>query len=158
MNDDAALATLLDKLIETLKDGEEGFRTAARDVKAKDLRELFTRLAKERASFVHELQGLAKSLGENQPETGGSAMGAAHREWIDLRAAVETQNAKAILDECERGENAAVAEFSKALEVELPPAVRVIVVNQFVKVQAARDCVHALLDDVTKADDQKARW
>ena len=158
MNDDAALATLLDKLIETLKDGEEGFRTAARYVKAKDLRELFTRLSKERASFVHELQGLAKSLGENQPETGGSVMGAAHREWIDLRAAVETQNAKAILDECERGENTAVDRFKKALDDDLPSTARVIVVNQFVKVQAARNCVHALLNDVTKAADQKARW
>ena len=158
LNDNAGVTTLLDSLIEKVKDGEEGFRTAAQDVDTKDLRDLFTSLSAERASFVAELQGLAKSLGENQPETEGSFVGTAHRGWIDLRAAVATQNAKAILDECERGEDSAVAAFGKALEGELPSAVRVIVANQFVKIQAARKHIQDLRGKAKIAGDQQARW
>ena len=158
MNESPDLTTLLDGLIEKVKDGEEGFRTAAKDVDSKNLREMFTTLSEQRAMFLNQLQALAKSLGEKQPETEGSVVGAAHCGWIDLRAAVATQNSKAILEECERGENTAVAAFGEALDKDLPDTIRGTVADQFAKIQAVRDRIKRLVDRMKDATDQQVRW
>ena len=158
MNDDAALTTLLGDLLQTVKDGEEGFQTAAQDVDSKQLRDLFTRLSLERAAFRGELQKLIKSLGEPQPTAEGSVLGAAHRGWIELRAVVASQNEAAILDECGRGEDSAVAAFTKALEQDLPGSVRVVIADQRGKIEASRTLVYDLHAKAKGAKDQQARW
>ena len=69
----------IDNLIETLKDGQEGFKQAAESVKDQQLRSLFDEYSRQRARFAMELQGEARSMGESEPEKGGSAAGALHR-------------------------------------------------------------------------------
>ena len=158
LNDDAALTTLLGDLLQTVKDGEEGFQTAAQDVDSKRLRDLFTSLSLERASIRAELQGLVKSIGEPQPDAEGSVLGAAHRGWIELRAVVASQNIEAILDECGRGEDSAVAAFSKALDQEMPASVRVVLADQCRKIKASRTLIYDLHAKAKGAKDQQARW
>ena len=114
--------SILNDLIETLKDGQEGFRTAAEDVQSSDLKSLFSQYSLQRGQFVEELQSVARTLGENQPESQSSVAGALHRGWIDLKSAVLSKDEHAILAECERGEDSAVAEFQKALESNALPA------------------------------------
>ena len=158
INDDAALTTLLGDLLQTVKDGEEGFQTAAQDVDSIDLRQLFTRLSLERASIRAELERLVKSMGEPQPDAEGSVMGAAHRGWIELRAVVVRQNEEAILDECGRGEDSALAAFAKALEQELPSSARVVLADQCAKIEASRTLVYDLHAKAKEAKDQQVRW
>ena len=71
---DAAMTntiSILSDLIETLKDGQEGFRAAAKDVPSHDLKTLFSEYSLQRSKFAGELQALAHSFGEAEPETGG---------------------------------------------------------------------------------------
>ena len=153
MNDTDDLLHLLTDLLQTIKDGEEGFETAAQDVDSKNLRDLFTRLSLERAAFRRELQKLAQELQGYQPDVGGSLVGAAHRGWIELRAVVATQNEAAILDECERGEDSAVAAFKKALSEELPEHVRVVIAEESKKIGASHDLVRDLRDKTKRSGD-----
>ena len=53
---------------------------------------------------------------------------------------------RAILEECERGEDYAKAQYKKALEQELPPEVRTLVQRQYQGVVANHDKVRALRD------------
>src|SRR5262245_18499823 len=101
----------LNSLIETLKDGQAGFREASEEVEAAELKTVLLEYSVQRENYSTELQQLAKSLGDPSPTTTGSIMGAVHRGWIDLKAALVTRNAHAILSECERGEDSAVAEY-----------------------------------------------
>src|SRR5262245_9789354 len=98
----------LNTVIETLKDGQEGFRAAGEDIDSPELRSLFSTFSRQRATFAAELQRLARAYGDKQPEDKGSVAGVFHRGWIDLRAAIASRNAHAILAECERGEDSAV--------------------------------------------------
>src|SRR4026209_2347971 len=100
----------LNSLIETLKDGQHGFHEAAEEVEAPELKSVLKEYSEQRANYAAELQHLAKALGEPSPSTTGSVMGAIHRGWIELKAAIATRNAYAILSECERGEDSAVSE------------------------------------------------
>jgi len=97
------VASILNDLIETSKDGEKGFNTAADDTKNPELKTTFRRRAQDCARSAADLQGLVARLG-GKPETGGSVAGAVHRGWVNVKAAVSTRDDLAILEECERGE------------------------------------------------------
>lgn len=141
-----SIASVLNSLIETCKDGQEGFRNAAENVRTADFKSLFSELSMQRQQFIGELQTLVRGLGEDT-EKSGSVAGALHRGWIDLKSALTSGDEHAILAECERGEDSAVAEYRDALEHdELPANVRAVVRQQFMGVQAAHDRVRDLRD------------
>jgi uncharacterized protein (TIGR02284 family) len=141
-----SIASVLNSLIETCKDGQEGFRSAAENVKSTDFKELFSELSIQREQFAGELQHLVLGLGE-EVETSGSFGGTLRRGWMDLKAAITGGDEHAILVECERGEDAAVAEYRDALEHdELPSNVRHVIQQQYMSVQAAHDRVRDLRD------------
>src|SRR5436309_12398037 len=84
MADQKEIISTINNLIETLKDGQKGFNEAADAVSDPQLKSLFTEYSEQRARFASELQTQARSVGEAEPETGGSAAGAMHRGWINL--------------------------------------------------------------------------
>ena len=133
-------------LIETLKDGEKGFREAAEAVKDPQLKSLFSEYSQQRHRFASELQTEAQTLGEYKPEKSSSAAGAMHRAWINLKSAVTSGDDKAILSECERGEDSAVHEYEDAMEDGLTGTARDIVTRQFSEIKSAHDRVRNLRD------------
>src|SRR5207248_4398083 len=78
----------INDLIETLKDGQEGFRQAAEGVEDPELKSLFNEFSLQRSRFAGELQSQAVALGESKPEDSSSAAGAMHRAWINLKSAI----------------------------------------------------------------------
>jgi uncharacterized protein (TIGR02284 family) len=144
-NDD--VISTINGLIETCKDGQEGFKQAAEGIQNSELKMLFYNLGQQRAQFAGELQTLVRELGGN-PETAGSFSGAIHRGWINIKSAVTGQDEGAILNECERGEDVAKNAYKEALEQNLPANAATIVQTQYIAVQAAHDKVRALRDSV----------
>ena len=140
----ASIASTLNDLIETSKDGEKGFRKCADDAKDADLKAFFLRGSESCARGAQELQALVSRLGE-APATSGSVAGALHRGWVDVKAAVATRDDLAILEECERGEDVAKASYRKALEKgDLPADIRAVVQKQYEGVIRNHDQVRAL--------------
>ena len=142
---------IIDDLIETLKDGQEGFKQAAEGVKDPQLKSLFDKYSRQCANFAMELQGEARSMGESEPETSGSAAGALHRGWINLKSALTRGDDHAILAECERGEDSAVEEFKKAVNNGLSAPVQQIVSRQYAQIKDAHDRVKHLRDATQKS-------
>jgi len=134
----------LNNLIETLKDGSNGFRTAAEDVKDVSVKSTFTEFAAQRAQMASELQQQVQKLG-GSPETTGSTAAAMHRGWINIKQALGAGE-KGILNEAERGEDVAVKSFEKALEEPLPQDVANVVRRQYTEVKQAHDRVRDLRD------------
>ena len=140
---------LLNHLIETLKDGHAGFRDAAENVDSPDLQHLFRQYSLQRSGFASELQAVAESLGEPEPEESGTVAGALHRGWINLKAAFASNDAHAVLTECERGEDHAVAQFEKALaEPALPPRAEAVIRSQYLRICEAHYRIRALRDSL----------
>ena len=133
-------------LIETLKDGEKGFKEASEAVKDPQLKSLFEQYSQQRHRFATELQNQAQNLGESKPERSSSAAGAMHRAWINLKSAVTSGDDKAILSECERGEDSAVHEYEEAINDGLTGTAREIVARQFTEIRSAHDRVKQLRD------------
>ena len=133
-------------LIETLKDGEKGFKEASEAVKDPQLKSLFEQYSQQRHRFATELQAQVQNLGESDPEKSSSAAGAMHRAWINLKSAVTSGDDKAILSECERGEDSAVHEYEEAMSDGLTGNAREIVSRQFTEIKSAHDRVRNLRD------------
>lgn len=141
------IISTINGLIETLKDGQEGFRQAAEAVKDPQLKSLFNEYSMQRSQFAGELQSEAVSLGEHDPEKSSSAAGAMHRAWINIKSAVTSGDDHAILAECERGEDSAVKEYREAMEKEeLSSPIRDIISRQYQQVQSAHDRIKQLRD------------
>ena len=151
MKEQKEIISVLDELIETLKDGQEGFRQAADAVKDSHLKSVFDQYSQQRSRFATELQSQARSLGEPEPETASSAAGALHRGWINLKSAVTRGDDHAILAECERGEDSAVEEYQKAISNGLSGPVREIVSRQYDEVRKAHDHIKSLRDAAKKS-------
>lgn len=142
--------SILNELIETSKDGEKGFRKAANDAQNAELKALFMACATRCAEGAAELQQAVGTRG-GDPETTGSVAGALHRGWISVKEALTARDDQAILDECERGEDYAKAQYKKALQQELPANVRAIVERQYAGVVANHDKVRDLRDSYRAA-------
>ena len=141
---------ILNELIETCGAGAHGFATAAEHVSAPELKKVFNSYAEQRRELGAELATAVRARG-GEPESDDSVTGKMHRGWIGLRQALTGKEAHAILAECERGEDAAVADYREAIEALEELDLREIVTRQFVRVKASHDTVRDLRDSATYA-------
>ena len=146
---DKVISTL-NNLIETCKDGQQGFKTAAEGVERSNLKTFFYEMDQQRSQFVGELQSLVRELGGEAEKT-GSIAGAIHRGWINIKSAITGMDESAVLNEAERGEDVAKKTYKEALEMALPANVLVVVQNQYTAVQASHDNVKNLRDTLSSA-------
>ena len=133
----------LNTLVETCKDGEQGYRAAAGALRNPDLRRLFTMYAAERAQFAAELSSIIRQLG-GEPEISGSVAAALHRGWTNIRSAVAGRSQRAVIAEAERAEDVAKQAYQHALGEDLPPDVRAIVDRQYARVREAHDRIRTM--------------
>ncbi len=140
-NDD--VISTLNNLIETCKDGENGFRTAADGVKNAELKTLFNTYSQQRAQFAAELQGEVRRLG-GDPEKTGSVAATLHRGWINIKSTVTGEDEGAVIAECERGEDSAVRNYQDAMKETLPANVQSLVQRQFAQIKQAHDRIRDL--------------
>ena len=140
------LIDTLNTLIEASRDGDNGFTACAEDAKDASLRAYFTICATRCRESVRTLEELVKTNG-GSPEQSGSAMGSVNRAWLNLRAAMSSNSDLAVLDECERAEDAAIDIYKLALEQDLPSDVTPTVQMQLNGAQENHDRVRALRDE-----------
>jgi uncharacterized protein (TIGR02284 family) len=140
------IASTLNELIKTCRDGENGFSAAAEALKKDaELQREFLEYSGQRREFSTQLQNLVGWLDQEEQDS-GSVAGALHRGWINLRSAISTNDRYAILAECERGEDSAVDTYKKALDSGLPPEYEFVVQTQYEAVQSTHDRIKALRD------------
>lgn len=139
---DTKWTPMLHELLQICMDGVKGFELAADKVRAVHA-DMFRQFGREREDCANELRAEIQRRGDDA-EKKGDLTGAAHRGWINLKAAITTGE-KAVIDECERGEDAAVEAYQKVLnENALPPDLEVILSRHYRKVKNAHDQVSAI--------------
>jgi uncharacterized protein (TIGR02284 family) len=140
----------LQDLVECCKDGEYGFRACAEQAKRQDLKSTFLQRADDCRSAAQELNEQIRSLG-GKTEDSGSVAGALHRGWVAVKATLSTYDDKAVLEECERGEDNAKARYAKALKQPLPAAIKLVVERQMQGLQRNHDQIKMLRDQFRAA-------
>lgn len=128
------IITALNRCIETCTDAEKGYAIAAADVRDPTLKARFLAHVKERSDFVLDLQRAILELGA-MPENEGTVRGALHRGFMTVKRVAEGRDDRLIVEECVRGERAALRDYERALRHvffrRLPPELRAMVESQY---------------------------
>ena len=136
----------LNELIETLKDGQNGYAEAMTDVEDADLKDTFRKYAAQRASYITELEDQMFKL-DLKPDESSSVTGTVHRAFINLKGIVTGKDRHSILAECERGEDYAVKAYGTAQKIEgLPADLKAVFEKQAAGIKQGHDEIKALRD------------
>ena len=120
----------LNNLLEKTYDAEKGFKKAAENVENNSLKSYFNQKAQERYEFGHELKGEIKSFNQDV-DKGGSLVGDAHRDWMDVKKIFSSDNEESMLEEAIRGEKSSVEEYNEVLnECSLPLSTKNVLEKQ----------------------------
>ncbi len=143
--DNERIVSMLNGLIDISRDGAEGFRTCADDANDAELKLYFRNRAQSCEEAVNKLSTEVRRYGGN-PDTSGTVTGTLHRAWVDLKTAMTNRDNLAVLEECERGEAAAVAAYENALWEEMPGDLRALLEQQYEGAKRNHDRVRQLRD------------
>ena len=141
------IISVLNDLIEICRDGDQGFKDAADDIKDVDAERTLLNFSRQRNNFAHELEKLVLSFG-GEVEFSGSLLGVLHRRWMDIKYAVAGSDPDSILTECIRGEKAALRHYEDALGKGLPEDIHNIVLKQNSEIQTAFEQIILVKDAV----------
>ncbi len=135
--DTSYLSDQLNGLLKRNYDVAHGYRKASELVDQPELVNFMETYAYQRNGFVQEIRTLVSGLG-GDPEEDKDIPGNLHYTWMNLRAAYADNNNEAMLEECIRGEKAAIHEYQKVLEdTNLPSNVRAILNDQMCRIAEA---------------------
>jgi uncharacterized protein (TIGR02284 family) len=141
----------LNELIETCRNGELGYRTAAEHVRNTQLETVFNDYSKQRTEFARQLQAEVSRLG-GTPADSGTVAAALHRGWIDLKSGLSGGDGAAIVAACETGEDAAAAAFERVADMNLTGQTKLLVETQWRKIQEAHLHLLRLKEETAAAD------
>jgi len=123
------VAKNLNQLLEKNYDAEKGYKDAAERVEHPKMKQFLQEQAQKRYDFGHELKTEITNYGE-KPNKGGSVSGTIHRTWMDLKAAVSSDKQEEVMEEVQRGEQAAIDEYNEAIKADLPPTTKTMLTKQ----------------------------
>ncbi|MBB6107725.1 conserved hypothetical protein [Mucilaginibacter lappiensis] len=145
---------VINDLIKINNDRVAGFQKAGTDLENANngLITVFSKFADESRQYVGELTDIARRYGGEVAE-GTSTSGDLHRAWIDIKATFTGHDLLAILNECERGEDAAKAAYRDALapESELTPELTQVIQIQQQGIREGHDLIKSLRDQAKSA-------
>ncbi len=139
---------VINDLILINNDRIEGYQRAKNELKEgnEDLKALFTEMIEESHSLKLALATEVSATGE-EIEQGTTNSGKIYRAWMDVKAAFSGNDRKAVLENCEFGEDAAQKAYEMALkEEDLPGHIRSLISDQKATLRVSHDKIKALRD------------
>jgi uncharacterized protein (TIGR02284 family) len=133
-------------VVQVLNDGERGFADLGEKLKSPEMKTFFIQESAHRGTFAKELEAELALVAGDTKDIGGTAAGAIHRSWGDLKANLGGGD-HTLLETAEQGEDAAKKAYKEALEGEVPSAsIRTLLLKQQPHIQASHDKVKTFRD------------
>src|ERR1700760_2678415 len=126
----------LRSVIQSLIDGQEGFQQIGEKLEEPALRRYFAAESLKRASFRGELETLLHTHGVHDIKEHGTASGAIHRTWADVKSKLDGGD-HTLLKTAEAGEDKAKKAYKEALENDLPLPVKQLLDTQYAHIQTS---------------------
>ena len=135
----------LNSLINSLIDSQKGFADIGEHLKDDTLKRYFLAESLKRASFRGDLEEVLHQNGVHDVKESGTAAGALHRAWGDLKAKLGGGD-HTLLETAEKGEDRAKEAYADALKQDLPLPVRQLIAEQQAHVLTSHDYVRSHRD------------
>lgn len=134
---------ILENMMDTLRDGVNGYEVAIEAIDNPDVTEQLTELRAEREQMLTELAGLAtRHAADVEEAASGTAGGALRRTWMRLKGSIAGDDA--VLEVVEAAEREAYDQFSRNTGAGLPDDVAAVVSRHTQKLADAAERVAGL--------------
>jgi uncharacterized protein (TIGR02284 family) len=143
------LEAVLKSVINILEDGQKGMAEIGEHLKDETLKRYFLAESLKRASFRGELENELHRHGVHDVHETGTAAGAVHRAWSELKARLGGGD-HTLLVTAEAGEDEAKDAYKDALEHDLPLPIRQLLTEQQTHILMSHDYVRAQRDVLKK--------
>ena len=147
--DHKACIDALNDLVQINNDRIEGYRKAQEELKDGsdgDLKSLFSDMIKESSDYKSELSQMIGSYGGQTTQT-STVSGKIYQAWMDLKALFTGGDRKAVLSNCEAGEDAAQRAYQMALDDEdVMAETKTLIARQKAALRQSHDRIRALRD------------
>jgi uncharacterized protein (TIGR02284 family) len=120
-NDIKTIEKRISELIIKNEDSVKGFEKAAENAKDRGVKVYFQKRAAQRTLFAKTLHNAAPALDTGEMEIDGTTKGAAHRNWMDVKAFFSSDTDEAMLEESVRGDKTAIEEYNEILGDSMVP-------------------------------------
>jgi len=134
-------------VIDTLIDGEEGFRLIGEDLKDESLKASFLAEAETRAGFRRTLEETLHQIGVADATEDGTVIGTLHRSWGDIKAKLGSTD-QSLLETASQGEESALQTYKRALEKELLLPIRQVLVKQQAHIKDTLEYLQAAAEGI----------
>ena len=134
----------LNRLLTINHDSEKGYQEASENVKDNELKSLFLTQSRQRAEFAQILDREIRALG-GEPDNGTSLAADLHRAWINVKSTFSSNDDKATVQECHRGDQEALNEYNTVLQqTDLAASTREILLHQKESIDTANSAMARL--------------
>lgn len=134
----------LNRLLSLNRDAEKGYQEAADSVKDNELKTLFLTQSKQRGEFGQEIDREVRALG-GDPDNGTSLAADLHRAWISIKSTFASNDDKATVQECHRGDQEALENYNAVLqETDLAASTREMLLRQKQSIDTANSSMARL--------------
>ena len=141
-------AEVLNDLVKINNDRVDGYKKAIDNLQSEDadLKIIFQDKIRESQAFHSELTAEVAILGEEIAQ-GTMALGKIYRAWMDVGAFLTGGDRKIVLNNCERGEDAAIVAYNTDLESdELTTNQKKLIIIQLQIIKVSHNEIKALRD------------
>jgi uncharacterized protein (TIGR02284 family) len=136
---------VLREIIQVLHDGHQGMAEIGHHLQDESAKQFFLKECQVRAEYAAQLENELHRAGQHDVKEGGTASGAIHRAWGDIKAHLGGGD-HTLLATAEQGEDAAKKAYRDALEKKLPLDIRDLLTAQQQHILHAHDMVKSLRD------------
>jgi uncharacterized protein (TIGR02284 family) len=127
----------LNKLLTINHEAERGYKEASENAKDAELKSLFMAQSRQRGEFAMELDREVRTLG-GEPDGGTSIASDLHRAWINIKSTFSSDDDKATVQECQRGDQEALDNYNSVLqETDLVASTRELLLRQKQSIDSA---------------------
>ncbi|MVM41480.1 PA2169 family four-helix-bundle protein [Spirosoma sp. HMF3257] len=134
----------LSRLLTLSHDAEKGYEEASENVDDNELKTLLLAQSRQRAEFAQELDREIRALG-GEPDNGTSITADLHRAWINIKSTFSTNDDKAVVQECHRGDQEALNTYNSVLqETDLVASTRELLLRQKQSIDSANSTMARL--------------
>ena len=132
-------------IIQSLIDGQEGFKKIGEEIKDETLKEYFLAESLTRAQFRGVLESILHQEGVHDVHESGTTAGSIRRAWAGLKSTLGGGD-HSLLSTAEEGEDEASQAYGKAMETYLPLPVRQVLTTQAAHIEKSHEFIKAARD------------
>lgn len=150
MHNNNDLIEVLNDLVKINNDRIEGYERAIKESKDidVDLHTIFTRMMEDSRKYKAEIIDAIQQRGGSADTDSTTNSGKVYRVWMDIKAAFSGKDRKAVLENCEFGEDAAQKAYQEALEVDtaMDTDIRQLISRQKAELKNSHDLIKSYRD------------